>query len=133
MLNPSTADEMKNDPTVERCERRARANGFGAFCVVNIFAWRATDPRELLRAEDPVGPENDRAIFEKADWADQIIVAWGAHGKFQQRGATVLKLLMSEGHTLYHLGLTKAQQPRHPLYVAYANQPVAWQPVVLQE
>lgn len=127
MLNPSTADEMKNDPTVERCERRARANGFGAFCVVNIFAWRATDPRELLQAQDPIGPENDLAILEKAYWADQIIVAWGVYGEFRRRGATVLELLMSEGHALYHLGLTKAKHPRHPLYVAYTMQPVAWE------
>jgi len=128
MLNPSTADEMKNDPTVERCERRARANGFGSFGVVNIFAWRATDPRELLRAEDPVGSENDRAILEKANWADQIIVSWGAHGEFQQRGTAVARLLLSTGNELYHLGLTKAQQPRHLLYVAYARQPIAWEP-----
>ncbi len=62
MLNPSTATEVQNDPTVERCERRARALGFGAFRVTNIFAWRATDPKDMRAAPDPVGPANDDAI-----------------------------------------------------------------------
>jgi hypothetical protein len=62
MLNPSTATEFQNDPTVERCERRARALGYGAFRVTNIFAWRATDPRDMRAAPDPVGAENDRDL-----------------------------------------------------------------------
>ena len=62
MLNPSTATELQNDPTVERCERRARALGFGAFRVTNIFAFRATDPRVMRADPDPVGPGNDAAI-----------------------------------------------------------------------
>lgn len=64
MLNPSTASELVNDPTVERCERRARALGFGGFRVVNLFALRATDPRALRLADDPVGPGNDPALAE---------------------------------------------------------------------
>ena len=64
MLNPSTATEVQNDPTVERCERRARALGFGGFRVTNIFAWRDTDPRQMRAAADPVGPGNDAAILE---------------------------------------------------------------------
>ncbi len=64
MLNPSTATEVQNDPTVERCERRARTLGFGAFRVTNIFAWRDTDPRKMRAATDPVGPANDAAILE---------------------------------------------------------------------
>ncbi|HHB81814.1 MAG TPA: DUF1643 domain-containing protein, partial [Aliiroseovarius sp.] len=80
MLNPSTATERQNDPTVERCERRARALGFGAFRVVNIFAFRATDPRVMRAADDPVGLENNTAIIESLDWADQTICAWGTHG-----------------------------------------------------
>ncbi len=69
MLNPSTATEVQNDPTVERCERRARALGFGGFRVTNIFAWRDTDPRAMRAAADPVGPANDAAIAESCDWA----------------------------------------------------------------
>ena len=68
MLNPSTATEVQNDPTVERCERRARALGFGAFRVCNIFAWRDTDPRAMRAAAEPVGPENDAAIVTACDW-----------------------------------------------------------------
>ena len=66
MLNPSTATEMQNDPTVERCERRARALGFGAFRVVNIFAFRATDPRVMRMQSDPIGPANDAHILDSA-------------------------------------------------------------------
>ena len=75
MLNPSKATELHNDPTVERCERRARALGFGAFRVTNIFAWRDTDPQAMRRAADPIGPANDNSLLAAADWADQIIAA----------------------------------------------------------
>ena len=78
MLNPSTATEVQNDPTVERCERRARALGFGGFRVTNIFAWRDTDPRKMRAAADPIGPDNDAAILEACDWGDQVIAALGA-------------------------------------------------------
>ncbi|MFC2969452.1 DUF1643 domain-containing protein [Acidimangrovimonas pyrenivorans] len=126
MLNPSTATEVQNDPTVERCERRARALGFGAFRVCNIFAWRDTDPKKMRAAADPVGPENDAAILESCDWADQIICAWGAHGAHLDRGAAVENLLRATGLPLYHLGLTKAGQPKHPLYISYDRQPEPW-------
>ncbi|MBV7377501.1 DUF1643 domain-containing protein [Maritimibacter dapengensis] len=126
MLNPSTATEVQNDPTVERCERRARALGFGAFRVLNIFAWRDTDPRKMRKAADPVGPENDAAIVESCDWADQIICAWGTHGEHLARGHAVEALLRATGKPLYHLGLSKAGHPRHPLYIGYAQQPERW-------
>lgn len=126
MLNPSTATEVQNDPTVERCERRARTLGFGAFRVTNIFAWRDTDPKKMRAAADPVGPENDAAIAESADWADQVICAWGAHGEHLDRGAEVERLLRATGQGLYHLGLTKAGHPKHPLYISYEKQPEAW-------
>lgn len=127
MLNPSTATEVQNDPTVERCERRARALGFGAFQVTNIFAWRDTDPRKMRAAIDPVGPDNDAAIMAGAVWADQIVTAWGTHGAHQSRGAHVEALLRGAGHTLYHLGLSKHGHPKHPLYIAYSRQPEPWQ------
>ncbi len=127
MLNPSTATEIRNDPTVERCERRARALGFGAFRVCNIFAWRATDPREMRAAPDPVGPENDAAILEGADWADRIICAWGTHGAHLDRGPAVERLLRGTGRPLLHLGLTRAGHPKHPLYIGYATKPMAWE------
>ncbi len=126
MLNPSTATEMQNDPTVERCERRARALGFGAFRVTNIFAWRDTDPRAMRAAADPVGPANDAAILEGCAWADTIVAAWGTHGAHLDRGAVVAALLAKTGREVHHLGLTKDGHPRHPLYVAYASKPVLW-------
>ncbi|MEP5728672.1 MAG: DUF1643 domain-containing protein [Sulfitobacter sp.] len=126
MLNPSTATEVQNDPTVERCERRARHLGFGAFRVTNIFAWRATDPRDMRAAKAPIGPENDDTLREGADWADRIIAAWGVHGAHLDRGPQVADLLAGLDKPLFHLGLSKAGHPKHPLYLPYAQQPVAW-------
>ncbi|SFB01567.1 hypothetical protein SAMN05421688_2394 [Poseidonocella pacifica] len=126
MLNPSTATEIQNDPTVERCERRARALGFGSFTVTNIFAWRDTDPQAMRRAEDPVGPRNDDAIRAAAMEADQIIAAWGTHGVHLGRGPAVANLLRETGRPLHHLGLTKDGHPRHPLYIGYHVQPTLW-------
>lgn len=126
MLNPSTATEVQNDPTVERCERRARALGFGGFRVTNIFAWRDTDPKKMRAAADPVGPLNDTVIVDGCGWADQIIAAWGTHGAHLGRGAAVEALLRSSGCEVYHLGLTKHGHPKHPLYIAYTQQPERW-------
>ncbi len=126
MLNPSTATEVQNDPTVERCERRARALGFGAFCVTNIFAWRDTDPKAMRRAEDPVGPANDAAIVDASVWGDLVVCAWGTHGEHLGRGPGVERLLRDAGATLHHLGLSKAGHPKHPLYISYAQQPEPW-------
>ncbi|MFK7752175.1 MAG: DUF1643 domain-containing protein [Sedimentitalea sp.] len=126
MLNPSTATEVQNDPTVERCERRARTLGFGAFQVTNIFAWRDTDPRAMRAAPEPVGPANDAAILDGAQWANQVIAAWGTHGEHLNRGPLVEKMLRDAGVAMFHVGLTKAGHPRHPLYVGYAEQPRPW-------
>lgn len=126
MLNPSTATEVQNDPTVERCERRARVLGFGSFRVTNIFAWRDTDPRKMRAASDPIGPENDATILEGCDWADQIICGWGSHGAHLSRGAAVEEMLRSRNLALTSLGQTKEGHPKHPLYIAYAQQPEPW-------
>ncbi|UWP93840.1 DUF1643 domain-containing protein [Aliiroseovarius crassostreae] len=126
MLNPSKATEIQNDPTVERCERRARALGFGGFRVVNIFGLRETHPQVMRQAADPVGPENDLELLAGCDWADQIICGWGTHGAHRDRGSEVADLLRARGHRLYHLGLSKAGHPKHPLYIAYATQPMRW-------
>ena len=126
MLNPSTATEVQNDPTVERCERRARQWGFGGFAVGNIFAYRATDPKWMRAQMDPVGPENDAAIAGLAHWGDRVICAWGTHGVHQGRGAAVEALLRGTGRELLHLGLTLAGAPKHPLYIGYDRQPEVW-------
>lgn len=127
MLNPSTASELANDPTVERCERRARALGFGGFRVVNLFALRATDPRALRAAADPVGPDNDAALSDGMTWADAILCGWGGHGALHGRDRTVGAQLQQAGKPLWHLGLTQAGQPKHPLYIGYAVQPTLWE------
>ncbi|MEY4697482.1 MAG: hypothetical protein RIT14_1910 [Pseudomonadota bacterium] len=131
MLNPSTATEVQNDPTVERCERRARALGFGSFRVTNIFAFRATDPRVMRAQTDPVGPANDDAIRDSAQsWItgpqDRIICAWGTHGAHLDRGAQVHALLSQTGKPLHHLGLTRDGHPKHPLYIGYDTHPQPW-------
>ena len=127
MLNPSTATEIANDPTVERCERRARTLGYGAFRVTNIFAFRATDPRDMRAAADPVGgPANDAAIRDAALWAELTVCAWGTHGAHLARGPQVERLLRATGRPLATLGLSKGGHPKHPLYIGYAVRPEPW-------
>ena len=127
MLNPSTATEVANDPTVERCERRARALGYGAMRVTNIFAFRATDPKVMRAHPEPVGgAANDAAIAEAAAWADDVVCAWGAHGAHLGRGPAVERLLRGAGARPLALGLSKDGHPRHPLYVGYAVRPEPW-------
>lgn len=126
LLNPSTATEVQNDPTVERCERRARALGYGAFRVCNIFAFRATDPKVMRAHPDPIGPANDAAVLEGADWAEAVICAWGTHGAHLDRGIAVEALLRASGRPLFHFGLSLAGHPRHPLYIGYDRQPEPW-------
>ncbi|MCA3105646.1 MAG: DUF1643 domain-containing protein [Rhodocyclaceae bacterium] len=127
MLNPSTADEERNDPTVERCERRARASGFGGLLVANIFALRSTDPKALYAHPSPVGPRNDAAILAMAGEAGQVVCAWGVHGALSDRGQRVASRLGREGIRLGVLGLTREGHPRHPLYMASATAIAPWE------
>jgi len=126
MLNPSTATELRNDPTIERCERRARRWGYAGFSIGNLFGYRATKPGDLKRADDPVGAGNDRLLVEMARGAGMTLCAWGVHGYHLGRGAEVADLLRAEGLALHHLGLTRAGAPRHPLYLPYAEAPRVW-------
>lgn len=126
MLNPSVADEYANDPTVERCERRARMLGFGGLEVTNIFAWRDTDPMAMRKASEPVGMDNDKVLIDTARTARMVIAAWGVHGAHLDRGETVRGLLESQHIPLQHLGLSKQGHPRHPLYVPYVRRPTLW-------
>lgn len=126
LLNPSTASEVKNDPTVERCERRALAMGFAGFAVANLFALRSTDPAGLRRSDDPVGPDNDAVLMKAAATADMVLCGWGTNGAYLGRGAAVLGLLRGQALTLSHLGLTQQGYPRHPLYVGYSVTPQNW-------
>ncbi|SHH48970.1 DUF1643 domain-containing protein [Marivita hallyeonensis] len=123
MLNPSTADEHRNDPTVARCEIRARRMGYGAMMVANIFAFRATKPADLKLAEDPVGADNDAVLRSWVDAADLTVAAWGAHGAHRDRATEVARSLPENA---CHLGLTKHGHPRHPLYVSFETNPTVW-------
>lgn len=122
MLNASKADEQRNDPTIRRDIGFAKAWGYGWLEAVNIFAWAATDPRELYKVDDPIGPENDHYIAEAALRNDIVIVAWGNHGAYLGRGQEVMQMLLGIcPGKIYHLGLTKEGHPRHPLYVSRAT------------
>jgi hypothetical protein len=131
MLNPSTADELANDPTVARCEARAVAMKYGRLDVVNLFPWRATDPEELLKVPDPVGPPNkaDGAIMDAVDRASLVICAWGAHRAAVARAAEVLRIIRIAGFhgRLFHLGLNQDGSPKHPLYIANKVKPQRYQ------
>src|SRR6059036_1567736 len=93
MLNPSTADEVKLDPSCTRARRYAERWGFGAVVITNIFAWRATDPEEMKAARDPVGRGNDRAILGAARESALVVCAWGNHGAHLGRSEAVRKFL----------------------------------------
>lgn len=145
MLNPSTADELNNDPTVERCERRARAMGFGAVIITNLFALRSTDPNGLLAAaklferrstdpncflaaDDPVGRDNDIFLSWVSHYcAHEVVCAWGTrpNPKFvAERMRKAIPLLPAE--KLRVLKLSKDGFPCHPLYLSYSLAPVPW-------
>jgi hypothetical protein len=126
MLNPSKATEEVNDPTIERCERRARQLGYGGFGVANLFAYRETHPALLKQAADPVGLENDAQIAGAFRWADDVLCAWGVHGDHLNRADRVRQLLRATAKPVLVLGLTKAGHPRHPLYLPYATKPCLW-------
>lgn len=130
MLNPSTADENVNDPTVERCERRAVQMGFGRLDVVNIFALRSTDPMRLYEHAEPVGPANDRHILDAAGDAKMLVLGWGGHGRLRGRGRQVIDML--RGYQPHVLKLTKNLQPGHPLYVGYDQKPVLFTNILLE-
>jgi hypothetical protein len=124
MLNPSTADIDQDDPTVARCGRFARAWGFGSLEVVNIFALRATDPRRLYDAPDPIGPANDAAILAAARRADLFLAAWGNHGALLDRGRRILHRLLERDVAPHCLAITKQGQPKHPLYTKSNSLPL---------
>ena len=117
-LNPSTADERIDDPTIRRCMGFARRFGFNTLTMLNLFAYRATNPSELRGLEDPIGPDNDLYLTLECRMADLIIVAWGVHGSLWNRAAEVEYLIGQHAHKIRHLGaLTLAGEPRHPLYL----------------
>ncbi len=124
MLNPSTADEEKNDPTIRRTIGFARSWGYARLEILNLFALRSTDPSVLKDCDDPIGTLNDYYIALVVATCDRVVVAWGAHGALNDRGATVAALIAECKQPFYLVsplsptGLTQGGQPSHPLYLA---------------
>lgn len=129
MLNPSTADEIEDDPTIRKCIGFARKWGCGHLTVVNLFAWRATSPADMKRAADPVGPENRHYVqnalarTKQKGWPDDLVIcAWGRHGAHRNQDRVMRDWLRAEP-TVEPLQLGPGPFPRHPLMLAYSTEP----------
>jgi hypothetical protein len=127
-LNPSTADAKTDDPTIRRCIVFAKDWGFTSLIMVNLFAFRATDPKVMARAADPIGPENDATLRQFADMPEPAIciAAWGVGGGLLGRDAQVRKMFPR----LHVLRLTKGGHPAHPLYLPKTLKPTLWPDLV---
>lgn len=121
-LNPSAADAEADDPTLRRCIGYARSWGYGGVCIGNLFAYRATDPDELLRVLDPIGPENDKWLERLAKGAGITVAAWGNRGRYMNRDRRAMLMLVD----LHCLGINKQGQPKHPLYLRKDLKPLPW-------
>lgn len=113
-LNPSTADETVNDPTIRREIGFAKAWGFGGLYKGNVFGYRSTDPKALATALDPVGPDNDATIREYAARCSLRIAAWGADKSVTPVRVAAMLAILGE---CYCLGTTRDGHPKHPLYL----------------
>lgn len=112
-LNPSTADEEVDDKTIRKCIGYAKRWGYGKLIMVNLFAFRSTDPSMLKRVEDPVGPDNDSYIQKCVSESNLVIACWGNHGKLLNRD----KVLMDSLPNLVCLKRNKNGTPHHPLLI----------------
>lgn len=124
LLNPSTADAETDDPTVRRCRRFARDWGYARLAIINLFAYRATDPKELPHAPDPVGPLNDEWIRVACEDADRVVCAWGVNGTWRGRDLEVRRIIAELGP--HYLRLTAGGHPQHPLYLPATLLPIPW-------
>jgi hypothetical protein len=127
MLNPSTADELKLDPTLRRCEGYTHAWGYEGFVVANLFAMRATDPDTLPPSYDAVGLGNEDAIEQVSKNCEIVVCGWGT-GAIRNtfRSGAVRHALRAAGEKAHHLGLTKDGHPKHPLYLKSDTKPMEW-------
>jgi len=120
MLNPSTADADIDDQTISKCIGFAERNGYRGFIVLNLFAYRARDPKDLEQAHrrgvDIIGPENRYWHRAYRPMMEQTVAAWGTH-KLAPYGVDELSHLWRA--PFYCLGVTKAGAPRHPCYLGY--------------
>lgn len=127
-LNPSTATETLDDPTMRKCIKFSKAWGYDAMCVTNIFAYRATNPEEMKAAADPVGPDNDNWIRHVALQSDLVVAAWSQHAGHRGRSKEVRDLLVRMGKPVHYLrmGTGQAPEPWHPLYLPDSTKPEVW-------
>lgn len=125
-LNPSTADAHTDDPTIRRCTGFARRWGFSGLVMLNLFAYRATEPRAMKAAADPIGPVNDTVLTLYATPDRMVVAAWGIHGVYRGRQAEVRHMMSEQCVALHHLGLTAGGFPKHPLYLRADTQAEAW-------
>lgn len=123
LLNPSTATELNQDPTLTRCTNYAEDWGYDALCVTNLFAYRATDPGEMKAADEPAGPDNDEWILRIAELSDLVVLGYGAHGDHRGREKEVRTMLVRSGIHAKCLDTTDNQLPRHPLYLPQDAEP----------
>lgn len=123
MLNPSTATQDEDDPTIRRCIGYAKKWGFGGLIITNIFALRSTDPAILYSHQDPIGPDNDAHLKEWVYQCKLVVCAWGRHGNFMERGDAVRKLLPL-GRRITSLKMLDKRTPGHPLYLPKELEPV---------
>lgn len=126
-LNPSTADETKDDPTIRRCVGFAKAWGYNALCMTNLFAFRATDPKEMKKSEFPDGQDNHHHLLKCGSEASMVVAAWGKHGKHHHQDLNARQWLSDIGVSLYHLGLNNDGTPKHPLYLKADTKPELFQ------
>lgn len=120
-LNPSTADADIDDPTIRRCVNYAKSWGYGKLIMVNLFAFRATEPKDMMNAADPVGSANDGYVDAAVAEADITVAAWGKHGSFMDRAKGTLRR-----HGPRYLKLNKDGSPAHPLYLKKDLRPQVW-------
>lgn len=124
MLNPSTADEKKDDPTLRKCMGFCERLGYGNLIVVNLFDYRATDPKQLKIVSTPCSEKNMDFVKAASEVADKVICAWGVNGTLYKQNEKVLKVLAKKGIPVHALDITKHGHPKHPLYISYEKTPV---------
>lgn len=127
-LNPSTADETQDDPTIRRCIGFAKRWGFGALCMTNLFAWRNTDPLKMKVVGEPIGYDNDRWLKSCATSAGMVLAAWGKHGSHLGRASRVFGSINNAFVVVHALKINKDGSPQHPLYVPKDTIPVIYTP-----
>lgn len=121
MLNPSTADGNADDPTIRKCVQFAKLWRCEKLVVVNLFAFRATMPIFVLRANDPYGPNNYGYVKQALNEADLVVCGWGNYGHWLGQDRLMMNFLNVNGVRPQALGVTKSGQPRHPLYMPYKS------------